>query len=114
MHYWNQRVHGILDRFAALDLLDWCQHSKLPEALSYFKQHKLLNPLNSLGADYSIEADGKNHYICLNGKKREIIAYPAMWSTQYIRITTDGVVAVSDKLLKYALPKADSVIREQI
>ncbi|MSV23732.1 DEAD/DEAH box helicase [Selenomonas sp. WCA-380-WT-3B 3/] len=113
MHYWNQRVHGILDRFAALDLLDWCQHSKLPGKLSYAKQHELLNPLNFLGAEYSIEADGKKHYISIGGKKREIIAYPAMWSTQYIRLTTDGVVVVSDKLLKYALPKADSVIREQ-
>lgn len=35
MHYWNQRVHAKLDRFAALELLDWCKKSKLPDALSY-------------------------------------------------------------------------------
>lgn len=112
-HYWNQRVHGNLDRFAALDLLDWCQYSRLPQSLPYDKQDELLNPLNFLGADYSITSDGQKHYIHANGKWCEIVAYPAMWSEHNIRIP-DGTVAISDKLLKYALPKADTIIREQL
>lgn len=48
MHYWNQRVHSLLDRFAALELLDWCEKSILPEELSYEQQDKLLAPLNAL------------------------------------------------------------------
>lgn len=112
-HYWNQRVHGSLDRFAALDLLKWCQYSELPEQLSYDKQEELLKPLNSLDAEYSISSDKQKHYIHANGMTREIIAYPAMWSEHNSRIPADAV-RISDKLLKYALPKADAVIREQL
>ena len=113
MHYWNQRVHSNLDRFAALDLLNWCQKSILPDPLSFAEQDELLLPLNSMGSDYSIESSGGKHYIRANGQYKEIIAYPAMWSTQSQWIPY-GAVAVSDRLLKYALPKADSVIRDQL
>lgn len=113
MHYWNQRVHSKLDRFAALDLLNWCQNSVLPEPLSYDKQDELLSPLNSLGSEYGIKGDGEKHFIYANGSISEIVAYPAMWNAHGRQIP-NGVVAVSDKLLQYALPKADSVIREQI
>lgn len=113
MHYWNQRIHGNLDRFAALDLLDWCQYSKLPTPLSYAKQDELLKPLNYLGSDYSITSDGSRHYINARGTQKIIVAYPAMWNRHNEQIPS-GVVAISDKLLKYALPKADSIIREQL
>lgn len=113
MHYWNQRVHANLDRFAALELLNWCQKSILPDPLSFDVQNSLLQPLNFMGSDYSIETEGGKHYIRVNGRSREIVAYPAMWSRQNSRIP-NNVVAVSDKLLKYALPKADAVIRDQL
>lgn len=113
MHYWNQRVHANLDRFAALELLNWCQKSILPDPLSFDVQNALLRPLNFMGSDYSIETEGGKHYIRFNGRSREIVAYPAMWSRQNSRIP-NNIVAVSDKLLKYALPKADAVIREQL
>lgn len=113
MHYWNQRVHGKLDRFAAIDLLDWCHQSKLPDALSYEIQDELLIPLNYLGSEYQIISDGKKHYIKNESFKREIVVYPAMWSTNNNRIPS-GIVSVSDKLLKYAIPKAAAVIREQL
>lgn len=73
MHYWNQRVHAKLDRFAALDLLDWCQKSKLPDALSYEKQEELLIPLNHLGSDYIIESDGVKHYVKYENKHIRVI-----------------------------------------
>lgn len=113
MHYWNQRVHDKLDRFAALNLLDWCQYSKLPEPLSYEMQHKLLTPLNFLGADYSIDTDGKKHYIHVKNKTIEVVAYPAMWNEHDPRLHKDSI-SLSDKILKYALPKADSLIRGQL
>ena len=113
MHYWNQRVHGDLDRFAALNLLNWCQNSKLPEFLSFDEQEKLLLPLNSMGSDYIIDSTNEKHYIHANGKTKEIIAYPAMWGKKSGRIP-NGAVAVSDILLKYSLPEADSIIRNQL
>ena len=113
MHFWNQRVHNNLDRFAALQLLDWCQNSILPDPLSYEDQDKLLLPLNALGSDYKIETNGQQHFLIENGVTHEIMVLSAMWSKRYNEIPSN-VIAVSDKLLKYALPKADAEIREQL
>lgn len=112
MHFWNQRVQSNLDRFVALQLLDWCQFSVLPAPLSYEEQEKLLLPLNAFGSDYRIESREQQHYLIKNGKSHRIMVLPAMWSKHYSEIPSN-VITVSDKLLKYALPKADSVIREQ-
>lgn len=113
MHFWNQRVQNNLDRFAALQLLDWCQQSVLPAPLSYEDQEKLLAPLKALGSDYIIEAREQKHYLIENGRSHRIMVLPAMWSKHYSEIPSN-VITVSDKLLKYALPKADAVIREQL
>lgn len=112
MHFWNQRVQNKLDRYAALELLNWCQNSTLPSSLTFEEQDTLLQPLNALGSDYTIKTEDNMHYICKNGINRKIIVIPAMWSKSYEQIPND-VIAVSDKLLKYALPKADAEIREQ-
>ena len=113
MHYWNQRVHSLLDRFAALELLDWCEGSILPDELSYEQQDKLLAPLNALGADFRVVGDGKKHYIQQNGCKRRIYAYPAMWS-EFSDLLPENAISLSDKMLKYALPQADAKIRSLI
>lgn len=113
MHYWNQRVHSMLDRSAALQLLDWCEDSTLPDALSYEEQDKLLAPLNALNAEFQIVGDGAGHFIKTAEKQYPVLAYPSMWSA-YRPLLPRGVIAISDKLLKYALPKADSLIRAEI
>ena len=110
MHYWNQRVHGLLDRFAALELLEWCENSSLPSELSYAQQEKLLEPLNALGAEYKIVGDGIHHFVAMQNKKCKIAAYPAMWCESSILLPI-GTITLVDKLLKYALPKADELIR---
>lgn len=101
-----------MDRFAALQLLDWCQQSVLPAPLSYEDQEKLLAPLKALGSDYIIEAREQKHYLIENGRSHRIMVLPAMWSKHYSEIPSN-VITVSDQLLKYALPKADAIIREQ-
>ena len=111
MHFWNQRVQNNLDRFAALQLLDWCQHSILPAPLSYEEQNRLLFQLNDFGLDYKIETDGCQHFIIQNRKSHKIMVIPAMWSKNKIPA---NVVAISDKLLKYALPKANDEIKEAL
>ena len=52
-----------LDRYAAMQLLDWCSDSVLPQPLTYSKQDSLLLPLNSVGSDFSVEGDGNKHYM---------------------------------------------------
>lgn len=50
------------------------------------------------------------HIVQVGSQKKEIVAYPAMWS-EYSRMLPRSGVAVSDKMLKYALPKVDAIIR---
>jgi len=113
MHYWNQRAHSMLDRSAALQLMHWCENSTLPDALSYEEQDKLLTPLNALSAEFNIFGDGTKHFIKTADKQREIVAYPSMWS-EYSTLLPVSAITISDKLLKYALPKADALIRVKI
>lgn len=102
-----------MDRFAALELLNWCQHSILPPPITYEEQEKLLLPLNAMESDYKIESDGTKHFVNHNNHMQEIIVYPAMWNKKNLGITTN-TISISDKLLRYALPKADAMIREQL
>lgn len=113
MHYWNQRVHSLLDRFAALELLDWCESSALAKPLSYEQQDWLLAPLNSLDAKFTITGDGEKHYLHCDGRKQRIYAYPSMWS-DYSDLLPDDTITLPDKMLKYALPQADARIRNPI
>ena len=112
-HFWNQRVHEKLDRFAALDLLNWCEKSVLPAQLSFDEQHKLLIPLNELNSLYRIEDDGVKHYVVENGCRHDIYVYPSMWSRKAPGIPINAI-ALSDKMMINALPKADMVIRQSI
>lgn len=113
MHFGNQRVQNYLDRFAALELLNWCQYSILPPPIAYEEQEKLLLPLNAMGSDYKIESDGTKHFVNYNKHMQEIVVYPAMWNKKNLGIPTN-TISISDKLLRYALPKADAMIREQL
>ena len=113
MHYWNQRVHGLLDRYAALDLLNWCENSILASPLTYEKQEELLMPLNALSAEFRITGDGTRHFIENNGNRQEIVAYPAMWN-EHISLLPSRAICISDQLLKYAMPKVDAIIRASL
>lgn len=113
MHYWNQRIHSMLDRTAALQLLDWCEDSIIPDALSYAEQDKLLAPLNALKAEFEVVGDGCKHYIETINYQQEIVAYPSMWN-EYSSLLPENAITISDKLLKYALPKVDAIIRTKI
>ena len=55
----------------------------------------------------------KKHFVDFRGNQFEIMAVPAMWG-EYSGLIPENVIAVSDKLLRYALPKADALIRSKI
>ena len=113
MHYWNKRHHDVLDRFAAIDLLDWAEQGILPDSLSFERQRQLLAPLKALDSDLQFSDDGIRHYIGQGKSRREIVAYPAMWSGEIDLLPPDAV-CISDKLLEYALPTADTEIRRRV
>lgn len=103
-HYHNQRIHGLLDRFAALNLLEWSLKGKTAVSLSFDEQLQSIKPLASIlnAKGYRISYESARIYISKEEKRKELYVYPAMWFMQ----TTSDVIHISDVYLKYAKPYA--------
>lgn len=101
-HYRNQFVHGILDRFAALDLLNWAQKGELHTRISKEKQIQLITPLVDILREmhYFIEFVGDQIYITHNNNRKEIVIYPSMLKQP----DSKNIVYLSEAYLKYAKP----------
>ena len=117
-HFWNQRVQGRMNRHAAIDLLRWCSTNKLPAALSPEVVGTLAKPITELiNSDDSqtcriIEEHG-TYFVMKNGKKKRLYFYPAMWSPKSSLIPRNAI-ALSDVLIKTALPNAYSKILSDV
>ena len=109
-HYRNHHVHGLLDRFAALELLDWGRKGILAQAISNEKQvvyvDTLTHILDMSGCKINIMSDSIT--VCRQGKQKQIVVYPAMWVEPYSKDT----IFISDSLIKYAKPYAIQKIIE--
>lgn len=103
-HYRNQRIHGRLDRHAAINLLEWGMNSKLAEELSVTQQWNLLSPLQSILAESGIKLCVEQGTIVatkdMTSKKLKV--YPAMRRKE----SNKGEIFVSDYVIKYAKPTA--------
>ncbi|CDM70056.1 DEAD/DEAH box helicase domain-containing protein [Clostridium bornimense] len=107
-HYWNQRIQDNLDRFAALDLLNWAMNNELSLPLTFTKQKELIKPLKELvELDTNIKLISKNNkfYIEHGNLLEEVYVYPAMWNEFDNRLSKNSI-NISDKIIKKALPKA--------
>ena len=103
-HYRNQFVHGMLDRLAALDLLNWGVHGQLAPKLPLEMQKDYLNPLCRILEDsgYTIRVESTEIIISNQYQKKKVIIYPAMW----VEPSNAGEIYLSDASLKYAKPYA--------
>lgn len=103
-HYRNQYVHGLLDRFAALELLDWGVNGELADSLTVEGQKALLLPLESILRVSGCTLLVTNNEIVAKHRGREVklVVYPAMWKEP----REDGTIYVSDAYIKYAKPYA--------
>ena len=111
-HYRNQHVHGMLDRFAALDLLHWGMYGETSDALSIEKQMELMCPLENILrlSGYKLIQSGEKIIIDSGRARKTLRIYPAMW-----RIPDDqNSVNISEAHLKYAKPYAVESIRDQL
>ena len=102
-HYRNQYVHGLLDRFAALQLLTWGMDGIRALPLTLETQVQMIMPLMNIlkqaGCEITtiggITAVGKT-------RTKKVVIYPAMWVEPY----EDNTIFVSDAYIKYAKPYA--------
>ena len=103
-HYRNQNVHGILDRFAALQLLDWGVNGNTAEEIPIHIQQQYIFPLKDILKEYGCDVrfTGQNISVSTAGNSKRLIIYPAMW-TETHRAES---IFVSDALMKYAKPYA--------
>ena len=104
-HYRNQYVHGMLDRFAALQLLHWGINNTMEPPLLPKEQFALMAPLKGIlaesGCKISFQPSGIMAQYGNTVKSLEV--YPAMWTRPYGKV---GTVFISDMLIKYAKPYA--------
>ena len=111
-HYNNQHVQGLLDRFAALDLLKWGKTGIRSEPLPPETKKNLILPLQHIFSQYGCELTAKSgtFRIKRGNNIKEIYIYPAMWA---IPTSTDRIY-ISDAYLKYAKPYAVKKILDNI
>lgn len=111
-HYRNQYIHSVLDRKAALDLLDWGRTSLRAPALPDTKQQYLLRSLEQILrlSGVSMRMDGNSVWVESRYGKKKLVVYPAMWSKPY----AEDTIFVSDTHLRFAKPYAVKTILESI
>ncbi len=101
-HYRNQHIHGLLDRFAALELLNWGMVGIKTPPIEFEEQIKMIIPLKNIldqsGCEISTD-DGvimaKSHH-----HAKRVVIYPSMWAEPHEKDT----IFVSDAYTRYAKP----------
>ena len=111
-HYRNQFIHGMLDRKAALELLNWGEYGTREEILSFASQKKALRPLEQILRLSGIQLTFDEESITVEGRrcKKKMCIYPAMWR----KPVNGDTIFVSDALVKYAKPYALKQILESL
>ena len=110
-HYRNQYVHGILDRFAALQLLRWGVDGRKASAIKPEMQIKMIMPLTNILKQSGCEIKADDEIIAIGQRNtKKIVIYPAMWVEPH----ADNTIFVSDAYIKYAKPYAVQKILDNI
>jgi ATP-dependent helicase YprA (DUF1998 family) len=111
-HYRNQNYHFVLDRFAAIELLDWCKNKKLADELTVGEQIALVHPLEKILRTYgiSVRTSAKGIFVKKDAKEIGLKVYPMMWVKPR---TEAGFIWLNNFEMKYARPIAIDIICEQ-
>ena len=111
-HYRNQFVHGMLDRFSAVQLLEWGRSGLVASDLPLEKQEELIAPLKRILEESGnpIVPSDDAIFVVRGAKKKKVVVYPAMWNEP----NDTDIVFISDAVLKYAKPYAVRRIEKEI
>lgn len=107
-HYRNKMYHSLLDRHAAVELLNWAKDGTLADEIPIHYQIKYLEPLKRILGDYGIMLwETKEGIIAeKNNKSRQLVVYPAM----LVKPLSENTVFISDFEAKYARAYAVDLI----
>ena len=111
-HYRNQYIHSILDRKAALDLLNWGETGARVSAVPQGEQQHLLKSLEQILHISGIQININQGLVWAEGRysKKKVVVYPAMWT----KPIEENTIFVSDAHLKYAKPYALKTILDSL
>ena len=111
-HYRNQYVHGLLDRFAALQLLKWGRDGVVAPPIPISRQKEMVLPLSHILEESNCPVFAAANEITSKNEKQEkkIVVYPAMW----VEPSDSKTIYVSDAYLKYAKPYAVRKIEHEM
>ena len=110
-HYRNQYVHGMLDRFAALQLLEWGVDGIKASPIKPETQINMIMPLANILKQSGCEITTDNEITATGRRsKKKIVIYPAMWVEPHATNT----IFVSDAYIKYAKPYAVQKVLDNI
>lgn len=107
-HFWNQRVQNKLDRHIAMQLLKWGKRGIIAKEFATTEQYEIFKPIKELlelDGDFIVSFKGNEIKVSRNGIEREIYIYPSMWRKNNPNIP-NNTIALSDRLIKKALPEA--------
>lgn len=114
-HFWNQRVQNILDRKAGLQLIEWGIKGEILKELTLDEQIRIFEPIkNILELESNFKIEFNNNIAIVNeNRKIHVYIYPAMWNKAN-RLIPRGSIALSDRIINKALPKAVNIIKNKL
>jgi ATP-dependent helicase YprA (DUF1998 family) len=107
-HFWNQRIQNKLDRHLAMQLLNWGKTGVMAKEFTYKEQCEIFKPIRELlelDGEFSVSYNEEKIKVNKGAIQREIFIYPSMWNKNNGKIPKN-VIALSDRLVKKALPEA--------
>ena len=104
-HYRNQFVHGKLDRFYGLNLLEWGISGKLADEIPLATQKRYFDIIKSF---FKLEEVNNRFYLQTKNRKYEVTIYPAMLAEKFEK----DKIYICDSYFKYAKPYIKSQIED--
>ena len=107
-HYRNQFVQSRLDRFAALELLEYGKTNTMPEIIENERCYDLIEPMERLLRYEGIHLNvtGKNTHFERGGSRKNCAVFPAMMKYDKHRWNDHKFVCITKEALKDAKPYA--------
>ncbi|GHU55255.1 hypothetical protein AGMMS49975_16810 [Clostridia bacterium] len=100
-HYHNYIYHQHLDRFSALQLLNWAKTGEVKESILFNDQKNMIQPFTGILSDYGVNINYRNNQILATsniGDELKIVIYPSMLLKPQVYDT----VFISDFEAKYS------------
>ena len=103
-HYRNQFIHGKLDRFYGLGLLEWGISGKISEDIPLNIQRKHLESIKNIlfKDNYDLKVEDDEISLIKDNKIYELHVYPAMWREPKAK----NKIFICESYFKYAKPYA--------